>query len=97
MIYSSILHFTIATEMRFLDTHTSQLTVASVRSKAESDCRSKVFKESELHHLKAIEMMCKGISTKSAFLSHLINSYQKHYMQNLIAIKEEDSMVSEIR
>ena len=54
VIYASVLHFTTATEMRFIDAQNSQSTIASVKFKPEPSYRSKTSQLSELHHLKAI-------------------------------------------
>ena len=97
VIYASVLNFTIATEMRFIDSQNSESTISSMKLKSDISYRSKMSQLSELHHLKAIELMCKGISHKSPYLNHLINSYHKHYVQSLVCINEEDSMMSDMR
>lgn len=83
--------------MRFIDSQNSESTIASLKIKADSNYRSKTSQLSELHHLKAIELMCKGISSKSPYLNHLINSYHKHYVQSLVCINEEESFLTEMR
>lgn len=57
--------------------------------------KSEAFKNSELYHLKAIEIMCQGISTCSPYLNHLINSYYKHYLHSLGPIEEHENSVLE--
>lgn len=39
-----------------------------------------MFKLSEMYHLKAIDLMAKNIKTTVPYLSHLIKSYDKHYI-----------------
>ena len=48
-------------------------------------------KNSELYHLKAIELVCKYIPSPCPYVNHLITSYHKHYNQNLETIVEEES------
>lgn len=41
VIYASVLNFTIATEMRFIDSQNSESTIASLKLKGDSNYRSK--------------------------------------------------------
>jgi hypothetical protein len=43
-------------------------------------------KACEIYHLKAIETVCKFISSPCPYINHLIVSYQKHYNQALETI-----------
>lgn len=43
-------------------------------------------KATEIYHLKAIETVCKFISSPCPYINHLIVSYQKHYNQALETI-----------
>lgn len=80
VIYCSVVYFTISTEIRFLEDPNSSGKAAAIGKTVRlPQSRSEAFKLSELYHLKAIEIMCQGISTCSPYLNHLIASYYKHY------------------
>lgn len=56
-----------------------------------------MFKISELYHLKAINIMAQNIKTTVPYISHLIKSYDKHYiykkqLEPVIALAEESLM-----
>ena len=61
-----------------------------------------MFMMSELYHLRAINIMAENIKTTVPYISHLIKSYDKHYiykkqLEPVIAIAEESLIsVSEI-
>lgn len=66
-------------------------------SKKLPEPMSEAYRTSELYHLKAIEIMCKGISICSPYVNHLISSYYKHYLHGLNEIEENDNSQMEER
>jgi len=44
------------------------------------------FLESEVFHLKAIELVCRYIPSPCPYVNHLISSFNKHYGQSLETI-----------
>ena len=57
-----------------------------------------MFRMSELYHLRAINIMAENIKTTVPYISHLIKSYDKHYiykkqLEPVMAIAEE-SLIS---
>jgi hypothetical protein len=91
VILCSVVYFTIATEIRFIEDPNK----GKDSKKFPSETKSEAYKISELYHLKAIEVMCQGITTCSPYLNHLISSYYKHYLQALNSIEEHENSVLE--
>lgn len=43
--------------------------------------KSEFFKLSEIYHLKSIEIMARNIKTTVPYITHLIKSYERHYLK----------------
>jgi hypothetical protein len=86
VIFQSLILFTTATEMRFIEMADLK---ESKKSAKEDLMMNEGYRQSESYHLKAIELVCKYINGPCPFINHLITSYQKHYNQNLETIPEE--------
>jgi hypothetical protein len=77
---------------------TSGPNINSIRKKYGYEEKSEMFRMSELYHLRAINIMADNIKTTVPYISHLIKSYDKHYiykkqLEPVIAIAEE-SLIS---
>jgi hypothetical protein len=42
--------------------------------------KSEIFKLSEIYHTRAIEIMTQNIRTTVPYITHILRSYQKHYI-----------------
>lgn len=54
--------------------------IQTINKKYGYEEKSEMFKISELYHLKAINIMAQNIKTTVPYISHLIKSYDKHYI-----------------
>ena len=71
--------------------------IHSIRKKYGYEEKSELFKLSELYHLKAIGIMSQNIKSTVPYISHLIKSYDKHYiykkqLEPIQAIVDESAM-----
>lgn len=72
--------------------------ISSIKKKYGYEEKSEMFRMSELYHLRAINIMAENIKTTVPYISHLIKSYDKHYiykkqLEPVMAIAEE-SLIS---
>jgi hypothetical protein len=84
---SSVSYFSLATELRFIEIDRLKHTSQAYGNSVDKYVQSEEYKTSEVFHLKAIEVICKFIKQNSVYVNHLVNSYHKHYRQNLLVIK----------
>lgn len=60
--------------------------------------KSELFKLSEIYHLRSIEIMARNIKTTVPYITHIIRSYEKHYIKHkkvlepIAAIVEESAL-----
>ena len=71
--------------------------LSKIKKKYGYEEKSEVFKFSELYHLRAIKIIGENIKTTIPYLSHLIKSYEKHYihkkeLEPIQAIVEESAI-----
>lgn len=91
VIHCSLAFFTIATEMRFIDAEKNGDTqemksdkqvnrLENIKKKYGYEQKSEMFKLSEAYHLRAIEIVSSNIQSPIPYLTHMIKSYDKHYV-----------------
>jgi hypothetical protein len=60
--------------------------------------KSELFKLSEIYHLRSIDIMARNIKTTVPYITHIIRSYEKHYIKQkkvlepIAAIVEESAL-----
>lgn len=91
-IYCSLSFFTIATEIRFIDSEKEQEVEGAEKEESQKiegrqikrkygyEEKSLLFKTSETYHLKSIDIVSKNIQATIPYLTHIIKSYDKHYV-----------------
>jgi hypothetical protein len=83
VIYCSMAHFTMATELRLIESSqqeksesTSQLNAqVTLMKKYGYEEKSELFKLSEIYHLRSIDIMARNIKTTVPYITHIIRSY----------------------
>ncbi|KAL4510660.1 hypothetical protein ABPG72_004814 [Tetrahymena utriculariae] len=95
MLLLSICFFTIATEIRFIELD-KQKSFTNSKTQQYDLYKQDAYKQSEIYHLKSIEIVCQAVTCYSPYITHLINSYHKHYNSSLELIEEEASILSQI-
>jgi hypothetical protein len=83
VIYCSMAHFTMATELRLIESSqqeksesTSQLNAQiTLMKKYGYEEKSELFKLSEIYHLRSIDIMARNIKTTVPYITHIIRSY----------------------
>lgn len=104
VIYCSMAHFTMATELRLIESTqqeknegqpSAQITLMKKYGYEE---KSELFKLSEIYHLRSIDIMARNIKTTVPYITHIIRSYEKHYIKQkkvlepIAAIVEESAL-----
>jgi hypothetical protein len=82
----------LATEIRFIEFNrqkeelirktSEKMTVADINKKYGYQDLSDYYLLSERHHLKSIDIISKNIQFTIPYLTHIIRSYEKHYISN---------------
>lgn len=77
VIYCSMAFFTLATELRFLETMNNQITSKEglINRKYGYEEKTDAYKLSEVYHLKAIDLVANNIPVSLPYLTHIIRSY----------------------
>lgn len=90
----SVAYFSLSIELRFLEEeerHSGEKKKAKELTKEIKELKEIKKKEelqkSEIFHLKSIEVICKQVKENSAFVTHLVVNYHKHYKNNLNIIE----------
>ncbi|EAS07471.2 hypothetical protein TTHERM_00572070 (macronuclear) [Tetrahymena thermophila SB210] len=96
MLLLSICFFTIATEIRFIELDKQKSFTTNSKTQQYDLYKQDAYKQSEIYHLKSIEIVCQAVTCYSPYITHLINSYHKHYNSSLELIEEEASILSQI-
>lgn len=91
VIYCSMAHFTMATELRLIESTQQDKTEnqdnpisthSNLMKKYGYEEKSELFKLSEIYHLRSIEIMARNIKTTVPYITHIIRSYEKHYIKH---------------
>lgn len=100
-------HFTMATELRLIESNEQTKTETEVNAansysnlmkKYGYEEKSELFKLSEIYHLRSIQIMARNIKTTVPYITHIIRSYEKHYIKHkkilepIAAIVEESAL-----
>ena len=99
-------HFTMATELRLIECAQQEKQEGSdnpgagnsLMKKYGYEENSELFKLSEVYHLRSIDIMARNIKTTVPYITHIIRSYEKHYIKQkkilepIAAIVEESAL-----
>ena len=107
VIYCSLAHFTLATEMRFIECNKEKMdfkrakdfkpNLKHISRKYGYEEKTEAYLASEKHHLRAIDIIAKNIQFSIPYLAHIIRSYDKNYISNkplekITSIAEESAL-----
>ena len=108
VIQCSLAFFTIATEMRFIDSQKNgeqeelknekeASKVEIIKKKYGYEEKSQLFRTSEAYHLRSIDIISTNIQAPIPYLTHMIKSYDKHYvfkkkLEEIVAYVDESAI-----
>ena len=81
VIFASMAYFTLATQLRFIEMNKKTFTnINLIYKKYGYEEKSDAYQLSEMYHLRAIDIVSKSIQFPIPYLTHIIRSYEKHYI-----------------